>query len=477
MVYDPIGKRSRFSVTGEQTIVRPHQHPTGCSRRELLQVGSSGLLGLGLPSLLAGRTAAAESATSNTKRSPKSVVIVFLTGAASHHDTFDMKLDAPAEIRGEFQPIATSIPGYQVCEHLPQLAARAHKYAVVRSLSHNDNNHLMSTHHVLTGAKQPGGFFDKVASRDDWPCYSAALSFLRPRGDGLPSGVNLPTFLREGPLTWPGQHAGLLGPNYDPWQITGDPSKSDFRVDALTLAQGIDVNQLGRRQVLLDEVNRQQTQLGEVAQSLRLQKDQQLAISMLTSSRLAQAFELHREPEDIRKRYGQNTTGQSLLLARRLVEAGVPIVQANIGRVQNWDNHGDIFPTLKNRLLPPLDQGVAALLDDLETRGLLENTLVMMLGEFGRTPKINNSRGRDHWGPCFFGVFAGAGVRGGQVIGRSDDTGAYPVTRAFAPDDVGATVYHLLGLPPEAEVRDRLGRPVRLNRGDVIEPLFTGVQI
>ena len=251
---------ARIAVSGDQTIVRSHQHQTGCSRRELLQVGSSGLLGLGLPSLLAGRSQSAEA-----KRTPKSVVIVFLTGAASHHDTFDMKLDAPAEIRGEFKPIATSIPGYQICEHLPQLAARANKYAVIRSLSHNDNNHLMSTHHVLTGEKQPGGFFDKVASRDDWPCYSAGLAFLRPRGDGLPSGVNLPTFLREGPLTWPGQHAGLLGPNYDPWQITGDPAKSDFRVDALTLAQGIDVNQLGRRQVLLDEVNRQQTQLGEVS--------------------------------------------------------------------------------------------------------------------------------------------------------------------------------------------------------------------
>ena len=458
----------------DPSIVLSHQQTSACSRRELVQAGYSGLLGLGLPSLLAGRTRAAES---STKPSPKSLVIVFLTGAASHHDTFDMKLDAPAEIRGEFQPIATSIPGYQICEHLPQLAARAHKYAVVRSLSHDDNNHLMSTHHVLTGEKQPGGFFDKVASRDDWPSYSSALSYLKPRGDGLPSGVNLPTFLREGPLTWPGQHAGLLGPNYDPWQITGDPSKADFRVDALTLAQGIDVTQLGRRQVLLDEVNRQQTQLGEVAQSIRLQKDQQLAISMLTSSRLAQAFELHREPMDVRQRYGQNTTGQSLLLARRLIESGVPIVQANIGRVQNWDNHGDIFPTLKNRLLPPLDQGVSALLDDLESRGLLENTLVMMLGEFGRTPKINNTRGRDHWGPCFFGVFAGAGVRGGQVIGRSDDSGAYPVTRAFSPNDVGATVYHLLGIPPEIEVRDRLGRPVRLNRGNVIDSLFSGASV
>lgn len=456
------------------TPIPNHRHQIGLSRREVLQAGYSGLLGLGLPALLAGGARAGESASG---RAPKSMVIVFLTGACSHHDTFDMKPDAPAEIRGEFKQIATTIPGYQICEHLPQLAQRAHKYAVLRSLSHNDNNHLMSTHHVLTGEKQPGGFFDKVASRDDWPCYSSALSFLRPRNDGLPTGVNLPTFLREGPLTWPGQHAGFLGQSFDPWQITDDPQKRDFRVDALTLAPGIDVPRLDRRQSLLGDVNRQQSQLEEVAQSLRLQKDQQLAFSMLTSSKLSQAFNLQQETDAVRERYGRNTTGQSLLLARRLIQSGVPIVQANIGRVQNWDNHGNIFPTLKDRLLPPLDQGVSALLDDLESCGLLQDTLVMMLGEFGRTPKINKERGRDHWGPCFFGVFAGAGVRGGQVIGRSDETGAFPATRAFSPNDIGATVYHLLGLPPEAEVHDRLGRPVRLNRGEVIEPLFTGAEV
>lgn len=458
-----------------------HQHFTGISRREIIQAGYSGLLGMGLPSLLAGRNQAVASSkltgNSSSTGTPKSLLIVFLTGACSHHDTFDMKPDAPAEIRGEFKQIATSIPGYQICEHLPELARRADKYAVVRTLSHNDNNHLMSTHHVLTGEKQPGGFFDKVASRDDWPCYSSALAFLRPRHDGLPSGVNLPTFLVEGPLTWPGQHAGFLGPNFDPWQITGDPNKPDFRVDALTLAPGIDVPRLDRRQSLLGDINRQQTRLSDVAQSLRLQKDQELAISLLTSSKLSQAFEIHRESDSTRDRYGRNTTGQSLLMARRLIQAGVPIVQTNIGRVQNWDNHGRIFPTLKDRLLPPLDRGVAALLDDLESTGLLQNTMVMMLGEFGRTPKLNGDAGRDHWGPCFFGVFAGAGVQGGQLIGRSDETGAFPATRAFSPNDVAATVYHVLGVPAEAEVHDRVGRPVRLNRGEVIESLFTGAQV
>ena len=450
-----------------------HTHSTGLRRRELLQIGYSGLLGFGLPQLFSGRASASEASASRAK----SVVIVFLTGACSHHDTFDMKPGAPAEIRGEFQPIATSTPGLQVCEHLPQLAVRSDKYALIRSLSHKDNNHLMSTHHVLTGHLQPGGFFDKVASRDDWPCYSAACEFLQPRSDGIPSGVNLPTFLQQGPLTWPGQHAGFLGPKFDPWQITGDPNDADFRVDALTLSPGVDVTRLKDRQSLLGELNGQRNELARFGAGARLTEDQRLAFSILTSSRLAKAFELDRESEEVRDRYGRNSYGQSLLLARRLVQVGVPIVQANIGRVQNWDSHGNIFPTLKDRLLPPLDQGVSALLDDLDETGLLDDTLVMMLGEFGRTPKINGNAGRDHWGPCFFALFAGAGVQGGQVIGRSDDTGAYPVTAAHSPEDIGATVYTALGIDPGSVVRDRLNRPVHLNIGEPIEPLYSGTVV
>jgi hypothetical protein len=448
-----------------------HLHTTGLTRREMLQVGYSGLLGVSLPSLLSQRAAAVEASPP-----PKSVLIVFLTGAASHHDTFDMKPDAPAEVRGEFKPIATSVPGLHVCEHLPRLAERADKYAVIRSLSHNDNNHLMSTHHVLTGERQPGGFFDKIASRDDWPDYAAGSAYLRPRRDGIPSGVNLPTYLWQGALLWPGQHAGLLGPKYDPWQITGDPNKPDFRVDNLTLAAGLDIPRLTNRQSLVSDLNQQRDRLAKVAVARRLTSEQELAFSILTSSKLARAFQLNREPDEVRDRYGRNTNGQSLLLARRLIEVGVPVVQANMGAVQTWDNHGNIFPTLKDRLLPPVDQGVSALLDDLDSRGLLDETLVMMLGEFGRTPKINKGKGRDHWGPCFFGVFAGAGVRGGQVIGKSDKTGAYPVSTAFSPNDVGATVYRTLGIPTDAEVRDRFDRPVRLNRGEVIEPLYSAAE-
>jgi hypothetical protein len=454
-----------------------HRHTIGIHRREFLQVGYSGLLGMGLSSVFAGRSAGADGTP--TARRPKSVIIIFLTGAPSHHDTFDMKPDAPEAIRGEFRPIASRVPGLHVCEHLPMLAARADKYAIVRTLSHRDNNHLMSTHHLLTGHFQPGAFFDKVASRDDWPNYAAGLDYLRPRSDGLPTGVNLATYLMEGSLTWPGQHAGFLGPRHDPWQITRDPNLPDFGLDSLRPAEGIDATRLSDRRALLAEVDRQQAQLAGTAESRRLNDQQQLAFSILSSGRIARAFAIDQEPAAVRDRYGRHLFGQSLLLARRLVQAGVPVVQANMGRAQTWDSHGDIFRTLRDRLLPPLDRGVSALLDDLEATGLLDETFVMLLGEFGRTPRITATSptsvpGRDHWGPCFFGLFAGGGVRGGQVIGRSDRIGAYPATTPYAPDDVGATVYHVLGVNPTAEVRDRQNRPVQLNRGEVIQPLFTG---
>lgn len=459
--------------------VQNHQHRIGMTRREALQVGYSALLGIGLPAVLGGRATAAAVERRNGTAEPRSLILVFLTGAPSHIDMFDMKPEAPAEIRGEFRPIATRIAGLQVCEHLPLLAARADKYALIRSLAHRENNHLVATHHMLTGHPQPGAFFDKVASRDDWPCYSSVLDHLRPRSDGVPSGANLPTFLMEGPLTWPGQHAGFLPPRHDPWQITRNPNAADFRVDSLRLAAGLDVTRLHDRRALLSEVNRQQEQLAGRATGRGISDQQQLAFQTLTSGRIAQAFEMEREPGNVRERYGRHAYGQSLLLSRRLVEAGVPLVQVNIGHVQNWDTHAANFSRLKNELLPPLDCGVAALLDDLASRGLLESTLVMMLGEFGRTPKIsivpgNNAPGRDHWAPCFFGLFAGGGVRGGQVIGRSDKIAAYPATNPYSPDDIGATVYHALGIDPAVEVRDRQDRPVRLNRGEVIRPLFTG---
>jgi hypothetical protein len=454
------------------TPTPPHRHTIGIHRREFLQIGYSGVLGLGLSAL---PTRAAGQSREGDPRPPRSLILVWLTGAPSQLDTFDLKPEAPPEIRGEFKPIATNVAGIQVGEHLPRLAARADKYAIVRSLSHRENNHLVATHHLLTGHQQPGAFFDKVLSRDDWPCFAAGLHYLRPASDGIPTGVHLPVFLSEGPLTWPGQHGGFLGPRHDPLQVKSDPNKSDFAVDNLRLAPGLEIDRLGERRTLLDQVNRQQRWLDEQAEGRRLSEQQQRALSVLTSGRIARAFEMDREPAAIRDRYGRHAFGQSLLLARRLVQAGVPVVQANMGRAQTWDSHGNIFPRLKKELLPPLDQGVAALLDDLHTTGLLAETLVVLLGEFGRTPKISGTPpGRDHWAACFSGLFAGAGVRGGQVIGRSDKVAAYPATMPYSPDDVGATVYHVLGVDPASEVRDRQDRPVQLNRGTVMQSLFTG---
>jgi len=445
-------------------------HPIGVNRRELLQVGYSGLLGLGMSSLARAKDAPSLSGA----KKPKSVLIVFLTGAASHFETFDPKPDAPDEIRGEYKHIGTKTPGLLACEYLPKLAERSQLYSVVRSLAHRENNHLVATHHVLTGQTQPGAFFDKIASRDDYPNYAAGLSYFRKPPEGTPCGINLPTYLMEGPLLWPGQHAGFLGPKHDVMQITQDPNQPNFKIENLRPAAGMDVTQMRDRMALLNAVNDKQKWLAEAAETKKMTDQQHQAVAVLTSGKVAKAFDIDQEPLATRDRYGRHAFGQSCLLARRLIEAGVPVVQANMGRVQNWDNHGDLFKRMKKDLLPPLDSGVSALLDDLRDRGLLQDTLVMVLGEFGREPKINKSGGREHWAPCFSGLFAGAGVRGGQVIGKSDKNGGYPTTTPYSPDDIGATVYSALGIDPHAEVADRLGRPVQLNRGRVIQPLFDG---
>jgi hypothetical protein len=458
-----------------------HRHSIGMTRREALQVGYAGLLGISWSALPGG--APAKAAIRSVGRTPKSVILVYLTGAPSHIDTFDMKPDLPAEIRGEFRPIATRVPGLQICEHMPRLAARADKYAIVRSLSHREGAHLAATHYVLTGSPQPAVFPDKPASRTDCPCYAAGLSGARPRTDGIPSGVHLPTFLRDTGLIWPGQNAGFLGSRLDPWQFTrDDPNTPDSHLDDnLRLDASVNIERLENRRSLLAQVDRQQGSLAHAAEGRRLTDKQREAFSVLTSARMAHAFDLDREPLAVRERYGQHAFGRSLLLARRLVEAGVPVVQANMGPAQAWDNHDRIFHYLKNKLLPPLDQALSALLDDLGATGLIDETLVLVLGEFGRTPKLSTPSfakagevGRDHWPRCFFGLFAGAGVLGGQVIGKSDRIGADPITTPYSPDDVGATVYHVLGVHPGSEIQDRQGRPVPLNRGRVIESLFRG---
>lgn len=461
-----------------------HRHAIGVVRREFLQVGFSGLLGLGTGQLLAAQAvgAPARQATRTQPRA-KSLIIVFLTGAPSHIDTFDPKPDAPEGIRGEFKTTQTNVPGLFFSEHLPKLASMADRLAVVRSMSHSNLNHLNATHWVLTGQQQPGAFFDKIATRDDYPCYSSALDHIRPKGNGIPGGVNLPTFLMEGPLIWPGQHAGFLGPKHDPWQIRNDPSKPGFKVNELSLPQGFTVDRLNRRFDLLEHLSEARDGASAAPGSDPLDAQRKLALSLLLSGQVGRAFNLDKEDPRVRDRYGRHMFGQSLLLARRLTEAGVPVVQANMGRVQNWDTHGGNFRRLKNELLPPLDQGVSALLEDLAISGRLDETLVMITGEFGRTPRIGASAGgaekdgRDHWGRAFTTVFAGAGIRGGQAVGSTDRIGGYPATRAYGPADLAATVYRALGVDPDTILTDRLKRPIRLCSGEEISPLYSGVTV
>jgi len=443
------------------------------SRREILQVGAAGVVGMGLP-----RSAHAAS----TARA-KSVLIVWLSGGPSQLDMLDPKPDAPAEIRGEFGSIATAVPGIAVCEHLPRLAQQLGRWSIVRTMSHREHNHLLATHVALTGRPTPiprgGSDLDRVESRHDFPNFAAALDYLRPRPDGIPTGVSLPNYFIEGPLTWPGQYAGFLGPKHDPWQINQDPNDPKFRMDSLTLQPGVTPPRVASRRTLLDDLNRSPTSPTGRGGAESFSEQQATAFSLLTSDRVAKAFDIHNEDAAVRDRYGRNKFGQSLLLSRRLVDAGVPIVQAAMGIVQTWDTHVDNWGRLKNELLPQLDQGLAALMDDLSASGRLEQTLVMVMGEFGRTPKVSvlpgqTVPGRDHWASVYSASFAGAGVRGGQVIGQSDAIAAYPVTRAWTPADVCTTLFDALGVDQDAVLMDPLNRPNHLLNGEVIEPLYTG---
>jgi hypothetical protein len=453
-----------------------HRRGTEMTRRGFIQAGYSGLLGMGLPGLLAARNAAAPGA--NNAGRARSVIVILLSGGLGQHDSFDMKPDAPDAIRGEFRPIATAVPGVSICEHLPRLAARAGHLAIVRSMSHPEGNHLVAVHHVLTGKpSSPRGAsdLDRVASRDDFPCYAAVLDHLRHRVDGIPSGVALPLRLVEGPLTWPGQDAGFLGPRHDPWQLRIDPNRPEAGDDSLKLPEGLDPPRLHRRRHLLGQTARS-------APDDPFLDQQDAALAMLCKGAVGKALDAGGEDPRLADRYGRHLFGRTLLIARRLVEAGVPIVQATMGIVQTWDTHVGNFPRLRGSLLPPLDQAASALLDDLQVRGLFDDTLVVMLGEFGRTPRISELRpgdvpGRDHWPAVFPAVFAGGGVVGGQVIGKSDRLGAQAISRTFGPPDLAATVYHALGIDPATELRDRLGRPLRLCSGEVMMPLYTTAPI
>ena len=457
------------------------------TRRGFLKVGTAGVLGATAPRLMAGNAAVnqAVSGTAGWARA-KSVLIVLLSGGPSQLDTLDPKPNAPLEIRGEFSSIGTATPGLQVCEHLPLLASQSNRVAVVRTMSHTEHNHLLATHVALTGRPTPiprgGSDLDRVQSRSDFPNYASALDYVRPRNDGVPTGVSLPNYLIEGPLTWPGQHAGFLGIKHDSWPINQDPNDPAFRIDSLALREGLTRDRLLSRRGLLTDLDRStpDSAKSRKSKSSEFGEQQELAFSLLTSAKVTEAFDIHREEAVTRERYGRNKFGQSLLLARRLIDAGVPMVQAAMGIVQTWDTHVDNWGRLKKVLLPELDRGLNALLDDLQHSGRLDETLVIVMGEFGRTPRIGtlpgeSVPGRDHWAHTYSAMFAGAGVLGGQVIGQSDEIAAYPVTRSWSPADLCTTVFNALGVDPNVEIIDPLSRPHRLQNGDVMAPLYTGV--
>jgi len=445
---------------------RPRPH-----RREILQVGFSGFLGLGLHHVV-GATRLAAALSERERGRVKSVIFVFLTGAPSHQDMWDLKPEAPVGIRGEFEPIDTNVSGVQISEHLPRLSKLADKYAIIRSMTHSLPSHEHGTHRMLTGInKEPPGSTHMV-SRNDWPCYASGLQYLRPRPDGLPSGVMLPTYLNNG-YGFCGQNAGFLGGDYDPWHVTKNPNDKNFRIEELELSPGLTVERLDSRRDLLQSIDAQRRALEETAIVRDMSQRMKQAHNVLTgNSRFQEAFDMDREPVEMRDRYGRHLFGQSLLLSRRLVEAGIPIVQANMGSMNHWDLHTQNFKRLKGERLPPFDQGMSALITDLDERGLLEQTLIVATGEFGRTPQINANAGRDHWSRVFSAVFFGGGISGGQVIGASDAMASDPATRGWYPADFGATIYSALGIDVESLVIDRLNRPHQLNAGTVISPLY-----
>ncbi len=457
------------------------------TRREIIEIGYSSALGAGLAALAGGRAAGATAgAPSAATPRAKSVLFVFLFGGPSHLDTFDMKPDAPAEIRGDFNPIATAVPGVQICEHLPEIARRMDRLALVRTMTCNPGfgDHRLAVHGLLGGIDELPAGASLAASRRDWPCWCAGLEYARGSRDGLPASAVLPgDVIDPGTGLYPGQNAGLLGAKFDPFRVRANPADAKYHVDdSLRMPSGMTIHRLASKRSLLDEMNRQQVALAAAAETMPYESSQREAFGVLTNGQLPKALAIDEESQAVRDRYGRHMFGQTMLLARRLIEAGVPIVQANVSYQALWDTHYNNFEGLRG-LLPPFDRGLASLLDDMSASGLLDETLVVVMGEFGRTPKLvqpNGSSpyfktaGRDHWMSCFFGLFAGAGVRGGQVIGKSDAAATYPATRPYRHSDVGATVYTALGVDSAMEIRDSQGRPLKLNSGRVIDALYTG---
>jgi hypothetical protein len=446
-------------------------------RRQMLRAGALGALGLGLPQFWQATAAAANGGGSFGQA--KACIFLFMWGGPSHLDTFDLKPGAPDEVRGSFQPIATNVAGVQICEHFKHLPKWMDRVALIRSLTHTDPAHLSSGHATLTGHLAPVINSDaEPPSNRDTPHVGSVVSKLKPAPAVLPSFVTMP-WLAYHPAApgghAPGQDGGWLGQQYSPLLLTGDPNASDWSAPELSLSPDVSTARLEGRRELLNLIDRQRGTLDAVGSVSEMSGYKDRAFRLLSSPAAREAFDVAREPDSVRDRYGRNIHGQCVLLARRLVEHGVPLVSINWHNDGKafWDTHGDNFNRLKNELIPPADQALCALLEDLEERGMLDSTIVAWVGEFGRKPQITpGNSGREHWPFCYSGLLAGGGIRGGAVHGSSDAQGAYPASDPVSPQDYAATIFHALGIDPHSTLPDPQGRPIRICEGAALTSLF-----
>ena len=458
-------------------------------RDAMIRLGQLGLGALSLPGLLGAEKAQAISSDQGRSRNKaKSCIFLFLWGGPPQQDMWDMKPDAPAGIRSLFQPIRTVVPGIDVCDQMPLLAQITDKIALVRSMSHPSNIHEASVYHTLTGKQNPTLISPRnYRRRTDFPNFGSVISSLQP-SRGMPGSVTIPRPIGHDGVTYAGTYAGFLGPRFDPMELREAPNSNDQPTHALSLPEGVDTARLIARRGLIHLLESQDRLLQHSRSTDALDSSYEQAFRMVANPAAKRAFQLDLEPPTVRDRYGRNEYGESFLLARRLVEAGVRLVSViwmyfmPNGRISNvWDTHGGTaglgsitgFAMLKEKYcIPPLDRAYSALLLDLADRDMLEETLVVMVGEFGRTPQINPSQGREHWGMCYTSLLAGGGIRGGQVYGSSDKFAAYPRDNPVAPEDLLATIYHAMGLSLESEVRDQENRPLRITDGKPVLALF-----
>jgi hypothetical protein len=448
--------------------------PARTSRRAALKIGGLGMLGLTLPRLLQG----AEKPSKAAVRA-KSVIFLFQWGGPSHIDMFDRKPNAPDGVRSPLGEIPTALPGLAVCEQLPETAKRMDKVTLVRSVTHTMKNHNSAGYYAITGREPPSDDQRLRDSPDLYPAFGSVVDRLAPSQNGMPTFVAYPHVIRDGSIT-PGQHASFLGKKHDPLFFREDPNDSDFRLPELSLPDGLSLDRLHSRRAMQEVIDRQARLLDYSAEAAGFDDYYERALGMLTSDKVRRAFDLSAEPPEVRDRYGRTTYGQSCLLARRLVESGVKFVTAYFsdtigGRSTTsggWDTHGfddtRMFPIVKEYHLPITEQTLPTLLDDLDERGLLDETLVVWMGEFGRTPKINKNESRDHWPQCYTVLLAGGGVKRGFIYGSSDAQAMYPDEHPVRPDDLSATIYYLLGIDPQTEVYDRNNRPLVISHGKPI---------